>query len=80
MLVLGEAGEARAITLANAQISHLSVRNRTNKRADLLIEKLRQRKKEIVFTNVSKNHKLREFDLVINATSVRMLPYIEAIL
>lgn len=78
-LILGAGGAARAIAiiLAGTQISHLSVSNRTNERADLLIEELRQVNKEIIFSNAFKKHNFREFDLVINATSVGMFPNID---
>ncbi len=81
VLVLGAGGAARAIsiTLAGTQISHLSVRNRTNERADLLIAELTQINNEVVFSNDSKKQSFREFDLVINTTSIGMFPNIDEI-
>ncbi|MGV8146708.1 MAG: shikimate dehydrogenase [Alkaliphilus sp.] len=77
VLVLGAGGAARgiAIALAGKEISQLAIRNRTYAKADLLVEELKQVTKSIVFTNASKQQTLKEFDIVINATSVGMHPY-----
>lgn len=81
VLILGAGGAARAvaITLASSQISHLSIRNRTYEKADLLIEELIQANKDVVFTNASKRQNLREFDIVVNATAAGMFPHVEEV-